>query len=202
MARLPAAMARPETSAFVALGANLGDAQAAVRGALQALGQRPGLRLLRASSLYRTAPFEAQGPDFINAVAEVATTLSAPELLRALQAIELAAGRERPYPNAPRTPALVPLFYGEARIQSPALTVPERAIANDQDQKLVYVVGIDDSAQPRQIQLGASVGDERVVTAGLNDGDRVVIDGLQHVTPGLKLNVQDAVAYNAVTGAR
>lgn len=117
-------MARPETSAFVALGANLGNAQAAVRGALQALGQHPGLRLLRASSLYCTAPFEAQGPDFINAVAEVATTLSAPELLRALQAIELAAGRERPYPNAPRTLDLDLLFYGEARIQSPALTVP------------------------------------------------------------------------------
>lgn len=102
--------------------------------------------------------------------------------------------------------ALVPGMFVSVRVavtgETPALTVPERAIANDQDQKLVYVVGIDDSAQPRQIQLGASVGDERVVTAGLNDGDRVVIDGLQHVTPGLKLNVQDAVAYNAVTGAR
>ena len=117
-------MARPETRAFVALGANLGDAAATVRAALQALQLAPGLRLLSASSLYRTAPWQAQGPDFINAVAECATTLSAPDLLRALQAIENTAGRERPYPNAPRTLDLDLLFYGDAQIQSPALTVP------------------------------------------------------------------------------
>lgn len=117
-------MARPETSAFVALGANLGEAVATVRRALQALGRVPGLRLQRVSSLYRTAPHEAQGPDFINAVAECATTLSAPDLLRALQDIEDAFGRERPYPNAPRTLDLDLLFYGEGRIQSARLTVP------------------------------------------------------------------------------
>lgn len=124
-ARPPAAaMARSEVTACVALGANLGDPVAAVRGALDALNRIPGARLVRASSLYRSAPHEAQGPDFINAVAEVATTLSAPDLLSALQSIEAGAGRERPYRNAPRTLDLDLLFYGEGRIDSPTLTVP------------------------------------------------------------------------------
>jgi len=117
-------MPRPEVIAYVALGANLGDPVGAVRAALDALAGASGLRLMRASSLYRTAPHEAQGPDFINAVAEVATTLNAPQLLRALQAIEQAAGRERPFRNAPRTLDLDLLLYGDARIESPALTVP------------------------------------------------------------------------------
>lgn len=110
--------------ACVALGANLGDAAAAVRQALLALGSLPYTQLLRASSLYRTAPWEASGPDFINAVALLQTDLPAPHLLAELQALEKAAGRERPYLNAPRTLDLDLLFYGEGRIQSPTLTVP------------------------------------------------------------------------------
>lgn len=111
-------------TAYIALGANLGDARAAVFSALQALNLLPSTRLKRASSLYRTAPWEAHGPDFINAVAEVETGLSAPALLAELQALELAAGRERPYVNAPRTLDLDVLLYGEGRIDSPNLTVP------------------------------------------------------------------------------
>lgn len=121
---LPMPATRLEVRAFVALGANLGDAAATVRRALQALNIAPGLRLVQASSLYRTAPVGATGPDFINAVAEVATTLTAPDLLDALQAIEADEGRERPYRNAPRTLDLDLLLYGDARIDSPRLTVP------------------------------------------------------------------------------
>jgi 2-amino-4-hydroxy-6-hydroxymethyldihydropteridine diphosphokinase len=121
---VPMPAARPEVRAFVALGANLGDAAATVQRALQSLGDTPGLRLVKASSLYRTAPVDATGPDFINAVAEVVTTLTAPDLLEALQAIEAAEGRERPYRNAPRTLDLDLLLYGDARIDSPRLTVP------------------------------------------------------------------------------
>ncbi len=72
--------------AYVALGANLGDARAAVSSALQALNHLPSTSLTRASSLYRTAPWEAHGPDFINAVAEGETGLNAPALLAELQA--------------------------------------------------------------------------------------------------------------------
>jgi 2-amino-4-hydroxy-6-hydroxymethyldihydropteridine diphosphokinase len=117
-------LARDEVTAFVGLGANLGNAAQAVRSAIQQLGATPGLRVVRISSLYRTAPIDSSGPDYINAVAEVATTLTSPDLLAALQAIEQAAGRERPYVNAPRTLDLDVLLYGSARIHSPALTVP------------------------------------------------------------------------------
>ena len=115
---------RPEITAFVALGANLGDAAQALRDAFAALAGVPGVRLVKASSLYRTAPIESNGPDYINAVAEIATTLTAPDLLMALQAIEHGAGRERPYRNAPRTLDLDLLLYGTARIDSARLTVP------------------------------------------------------------------------------
>ena len=115
---------RPEVTAYVALGANLGDAAQTLRDALHRLDHTPGLRLIHASSLYRTAPIDSSGPDYLNAVAEVSTTLTAPAMLAALQAIELAHGRERPYRNAPRTLDLDLLLYGDARIESPALTVP------------------------------------------------------------------------------
>lgn len=117
-------MSRAEVTAFVALGANLGDAAQALRGALKAFDETPGVRVVRASSVYRTAPVESSGPDYLNAVAEVSTTLTAPALLDALQAIEQQAGRERPYRNAPRTLDLDLLLFGEARIDSPRLTVP------------------------------------------------------------------------------
>lgn len=118
------AVDRAEVTAFVALGANLGDAAQALRDALKALGGTRGIRLVRSSSLYRTAPIQSTGPDYVNAVAEVSTTLTAPALLDALQAIENGAGRKRPYRNAPRTLDLDVLLYGSARIDSPRLTVP------------------------------------------------------------------------------
>ena len=117
-------MARPDVTAFVALGANLGDAAQSLRDALNALSGVPGVRPVKASGLYRTAPIDSSGPDYLNAVAQVATTLTAPALLDALQSIENAAGRERPYRNAPRTLDLDLLLYGDARIDSPRLSVP------------------------------------------------------------------------------
>lgn len=117
-------MRRDPVTAFVALGGNLGDARASVLQAFRDLADLPKTRLIARSRLYRTAPHEASGPDFINAVARIDTCLSAPELLQALQSLEHAAGRERPYPNAPRTLDLDLLLYGDARIDSPRLTVP------------------------------------------------------------------------------
>ena len=111
-------------TAFVALGANLGDAEQALRLALDAVAAAPGVRLVRASGLYRTAPVESSGPDYVNAVAEVATTCTAPQLLDELQRIETQAGRERPYRNAPRTLDLDLLLFGDGRIESTRLTVP------------------------------------------------------------------------------
>jgi len=117
-------MRRDPVTAYVALGANLGDARAAVLQALDALACLPDTLVTDRSALYRTAPHEAQGPDFINAVARIDTRLTAPDLLDALQAIENRAGRLRPYVNAPRSMDLDLLFYGDAIVQSPRLTVP------------------------------------------------------------------------------
>jgi 2-amino-4-hydroxy-6-hydroxymethyldihydropteridine diphosphokinase len=110
--------------ACVALGANLGDAVATVQQALRDVAGLPETQLLNASSLYRSAPYEAQGPDFINAVALLQTQLSPLELLHALQALELRSGRERPYKNAPRTLDLDIIFYGDLSLDTPELTLP------------------------------------------------------------------------------
>ena len=111
-------------TAYIALGANLGDAPATVRQALLDLGRLPHSTLVQASSLYRSAPIASSGPDYINAVAELRTALPAFSLLQALQRLEDAAGRERPYPNAPRTLDLDLLLYGELRQDDPVLTLP------------------------------------------------------------------------------
>ena len=115
---------RDPVTAYVALGANLGDAQRTVVQALESLAALPSTQLLRSSRLYRTAPFEAQGPDFINAVAQIETCLTAPALLQALQTLENEAGRERPYANAPRTLDLDLLMFGQSSMQSARLNLP------------------------------------------------------------------------------
>ena len=109
---------------FVGLGANLGDAGATLRQALVQLAALPGTRVVAASRLYRSAPVDAAGPDFINAVAELATTLDPLPLLHALQGIEQQHGRQRPCRNAPRTLDLDLLLYGQRVIDNTALTVP------------------------------------------------------------------------------
>ena len=112
-------------TAWVGIGANLGDARANVEDALARLARLPGVRLLRASSLYRTAPIASSGGDYVNAVAEVDTAIPAHELLAQLHGIEQAHGRERPYRNAPRTLDLDLLLYGDEVIaDAPALLVP------------------------------------------------------------------------------
>lgn len=114
----------PATQAFVGLGANLGDARATLQSALMALAALPNTTLRERSSIYLSAPIDASGPDYLNAVVWLETRLGPHELLADLQRIELAHGRERPYPNAPRTLDLDLLLYGAQRIQSATLTVP------------------------------------------------------------------------------
>lgn len=112
---------------WIGLGANLGDARAALQRARQALAQLPGTTLVASSGLYRSAPVQAEGPDFLNAVAELRTTLAPLALLQALQALEQAAGRERPYVNAPRTLDLDVLLWGpggHSVWELPGLSVP------------------------------------------------------------------------------
>jgi 2-amino-4-hydroxy-6-hydroxymethyldihydropteridine diphosphokinase len=115
--------------AYVGLGANLGDARAALRQALKSLSQLPHTELLACSSCYQTAalgdaPDATPSPDYLNAVAKLRTGLSAPDLMAALQTIEATAGRQRPYRNAPRTLDLDLLMHGNATMHEPSLTLP------------------------------------------------------------------------------
>jgi 2-amino-4-hydroxy-6-hydroxymethyldihydropteridine diphosphokinase len=110
--------------AYVGIGANLGDARANVDDAVARLGLLPESRLLRTSPYYRSAPIDASGDDYVNAVAAIDTRLPADALLLALHAIEADHGRERPYRNAPRTLDLDLLLYGDAVITTDTLTVP------------------------------------------------------------------------------
>ena len=124
-------------TAYIGLGANLGDAAAALTQAVQALGSLPHTQLLRCSPVYKTAPLDmdhgrevvADGDDYLNAVAALSTRLTPLALLEQLQQIEQAAGRERPYRNAPRTLDLDLLLYGDEHIDSPRLTVPHPRMA-------------------------------------------------------------------------
>jgi len=117
-------MARELVNVYAGLGANLGHASQSIDLAILALGQLPETLLVGHSSFYKSAPFQADGPDYINAVVHLQTRLNAIELLRAFRNVENLAGRERPYRNAPRTLDIDLLLYGDGNIQSPALQVP------------------------------------------------------------------------------
>lgn len=118
------AACREPVIAFIALGANLGDAQRTVSEAIEQIGGLPQTRLLARSSLYRTAPIQSSGEDYINAVVKILSTSPAYSLLDMLQNLEQRAGRQRPYHNAPRTLDLDVLLYGSASIDSERLIVP------------------------------------------------------------------------------
>ena len=115
---------RDAVVAYIGLGANLGDACGSVRLAMKAIADTEGVEVEQESSLYASAPVDSSGPDYVNAVVALRTVLTAPALLAQLQAIELRAGRERPYRNAPRTLDLDLLLYGQATVHSAALWVP------------------------------------------------------------------------------
>ena len=115
---------RDPVTAYIALGANLGEARAAILKAMQDIAKLPATTLVQRSSLYRTAPVASTGPDYINAVVEVATGLSPPELLLQLQLLEQRAGRERPHLNAPRTLDLDILLFGDLWVNSETLVIP------------------------------------------------------------------------------
>lgn len=110
--------------AFVGLGANLGDAANVIEQAIAQIARLPSSQVAARSSLYVSAPVDATGPDFVNAVVAIDTDLQPRQLLTALQAIETAHGRQRPFRNAPRTLDLDVLLYAEVIDSDPHLTLP------------------------------------------------------------------------------
>ncbi|WP_312567573.1 2-amino-4-hydroxy-6-hydroxymethyldihydropteridine diphosphokinase [Comamonas sp.] len=156
----------PAVRVYVGLGANLGDRGEALLQALHAMAVLPQTQLLAVSSLYSSAPVDATGPDYLNAVAAVQTQQSPQDFLHALQTIELAAGRERPYRNAPRTLDLDILLWGDAQLDTPELAVPhprmyERAFV------LQPLAQLDASLVTAE-QL-AAVADQRIAVAQAPD---------------------------------
>jgi 2-amino-4-hydroxy-6-hydroxymethyldihydropteridine diphosphokinase len=123
-------MPKNQTSrAFVALGSNLSGnldcpASQVIRG-LQSINNLPKTKLIKQSSLYQSAPvgYDNQ-PDFINAVAKISTQLSPENLLDSLLNIEIKAGRERPFANAPRVLDLDILLYDDLILHTKKLTLP------------------------------------------------------------------------------
>jgi 2-amino-4-hydroxy-6-hydroxymethyldihydropteridine diphosphokinase len=114
------------TSAFIGLGSNLGDREASLRRALAALAAEPDVELVAVSAFRETDPVDyADQPRFLNAAAEVETTLSPRELLERLLAIERSLGRTREGPRfGPRTIDLDLLVHGDEVIDEPGLAVP------------------------------------------------------------------------------
>ncbi|HEX6703536.1 MAG TPA: 2-amino-4-hydroxy-6-hydroxymethyldihydropteridine diphosphokinase [Albitalea sp.] len=112
------------TRACIGIGANLGDARAALDQAREAIAGLPHTTLVASSPVYRSAPIDAAGPDYLNAVAVVDTALAPEALLGQLQRIEHRQGRVRSQRNAPRTLDLDLLLYGDQQIAGAALVVP------------------------------------------------------------------------------
>lgn len=111
-------------TAYISLGANLGAPQKTLQRVSQALDELPRTQRTALSPYYRSAPVQASGPDYINAVAVLNTGLDPFELLHALQQLELAFGRVRSYQNAPRTLDLDLLLYDTLKIDTATLTLP------------------------------------------------------------------------------
>jgi 2-amino-4-hydroxy-6-hydroxymethyldihydropteridine diphosphokinase len=115
------------TRAFVALGSNLGDREATIRAAVDALAAEPAVEVAAVSTLVDTAPVGVvDQPRFLNGVAALDTELGARDLLDLLLAVEQRFGRRREGvpPQGPRTLDLDLLLYGDEEIDEPGLRVP------------------------------------------------------------------------------
>jgi 2-amino-4-hydroxy-6-hydroxymethyldihydropteridine diphosphokinase len=116
---------------YIGLGSNLGDGSALIRSAVALLGSGPGIRILRVSSLYRSAPWGLRDqPDFTNAVAELTTELEPEDLLRALLECERRLGRVRSAERwGPRSIDIDLLAYGDRQTHTPSLELPHPRMA-------------------------------------------------------------------------
>ena len=159
---------------FVGLGANLGDARATLRDALAALSALAAPGSFQASSLYRSAPVDSSGPDYVNAVARLRTALAPHPLLDALQAIEERFGRERPYRNAPRTLDLDVLLFGVEGDAGGAVIEDERlAVPHPRAAQRTFVLEPLAELWPRGEIPGAGRVADLLAVARRDPGQRV-----------------------------
>jgi multidrug efflux system membrane fusion protein len=80
--------------------------------------------------------------------------------------------------------------------------VPERAIGNDQNKRFIYVVGDNNKVAYREIALGQQVGARRIVLSGLRVGERVVVDGLQHIAPDVTVQATETPSTAAPSASQ
>lgn len=92
------------------------------------------------------------------------------------------------------------LSMGQPKAE-PALLVSERAVGTDQNKKFVMVVDSENHAEYREVKLGASVDGLRVVASGLKAGERIVVNGLQRVRPGVTIKPA-TVAMDAAASSK
>lgn len=114
--------------AFIGFGGNIGDTRQLITDAIVCLAQRCELQILAKSCFYQSAPIDAAGGDYINAVIEIETELTPYGLLHVCQAVEQEFGRERPYANAPRTLDLDILSFEGVSQGDTELTLPHPRI--------------------------------------------------------------------------
>ena len=151
---------------FLSLGSNQGDRESLIRAALGLLASDADIRVERVSSLYETAPVGlSEQPDFINAVALVETDLPPTELLRRLQRIESALGRERNQHWGPRVIDIDILLYGDQSVDTAFLTIPhprmmERAFVMSPLAEIAPDLRLPDGRTPGQVLEGLK--DQRV----------------------------------------
>jgi len=117
------------TTAYLGLGSNLGDREANLGLALENL-EAAGIEMTRRSHIYETEPRDLPDqPWFLNLVVEIATELSAAELLARIQAIESKLGRQRTLPKGPRIIDIDILFYGDSVLDTRELVIPHPRLA-------------------------------------------------------------------------
>lgn len=153
------------TMAYLGLGANLGQAKQTLKDAVVCLAQQVGITIAQKSCLYKTAPLDADGDDYLNAILAIETSLSPHALLALCQQLETHFGRERPYPNAPRTLDIDILLYGDMQISDADLTIPHPRMTG----RAFVLVPLVEMApeleipgQGRAAQFLAAVADQRI----------------------------------------
>ncbi len=152
-------------SAFLALGSNLGDRLEHLRRAVGLLNLEDGVRVVRSSRVYETAPVGPPQPDFLNAVIEVATTLAARDLLRACLGVEQAMGRVRRERWGPRIIDVDVLTYDDERIDEVDLIVPHPRM---HERAFVLVPLLELTSDP-MLPDGARVADLRTADDAVSD---------------------------------
>ncbi len=141
---------------FVGLGSNLENPHSQLLRAFTELNELPGTRLLARSALCRSAPLGyPDQPEFLNAVAKIATALTPQALLQALLEIERRHDRERTFRNAPRTLDLDVLLYDDMQLHEHGLTIPHpqmhlRAFVLQPLLEIAPDIGIPGVGQARQ----------------------------------------------------